>query len=68
MLLEGKVGHVVGGLRRLSARHALKGEKLKRLNAAITYYENNREPMKYDEYLAVRLPQSASHGGEGARV
>jgi hypothetical protein len=56
MLLEGKVGHVIGGLRRLSARHALKGEKLKRLNAAITYYENNREHMQYDEYLAAGYP------------
>jgi hypothetical protein len=56
MLLEGKVGYVIGGLRRLRDDHGLKGEKLKRLNAAITYYENNREHMKYDEYLAAGYP------------
>jgi hypothetical protein len=37
MLLEGKVGHVIGGLRRLRDDHGLKGEKLRRINAAITY-------------------------------
>lgn len=56
MLLEGKVGYVIGGLRRLRDDHGLKGEKLKRLNAAITYYENNRQHMKYDEYLAAGYP------------
>jgi hypothetical protein len=56
MLLEGKVGHVIGGLRRLRDRHSLKGEKLRRINAAIAYYENNREHMKYDEYLAAGYP------------
>ncbi|MSR27187.1 MAG: hypothetical protein EXS06_09260 [Planctomycetaceae bacterium] len=56
MLLEGKVGYVIGGLRRLRDDHGLKGEKLKRLNAAITYYENNREYMKYDDYLAAGYP------------
>jgi len=56
MLLEGKVGRVIGGLRRLATRHALKGDKRRRLNAAITYYENNREHMQYDEYLAAGYP------------
>jgi hypothetical protein len=37
MLLEGKVGYVIGGLRRLRDDHRLKGEKLRRINAAITY-------------------------------
>ena len=44
MLLEGKVGYVIGGLRRLRDDHGLKGEKLKRLNAAITYYESMNTP------------------------
>jgi hypothetical protein len=56
MLLEGKVGHVISGLRQLRDRHSLKGEKLRRINAAITYYETNREHMKYDEYLAAGYP------------
>ena len=56
MLLEGKVGYVIGGLRRLCDEHRLKGEKRRRLMAAITYYANNREHMQYDEYLAAGYP------------
>jgi hypothetical protein len=56
MLLTGKVGYVIGGLRRLRDEHNLSAEKRKTLNAAIHYYENNREHMKYDEYLAAGYP------------
>ena len=56
MLLEGKVGYVIGGLRRLAVEHNLRGEKLKTVNAAITYYDNNREHMRYNEYLAAGYP------------
>lgn len=56
MLLVDKVGDVIGGLRRLRARHVLKGEKLERLYATIIYFENNREHMKYDEYFAAGYP------------
>ena len=56
MLLEGKVGCVIGRLRRLCNTHRLKGEKRRRVAAAITYYENNREHMRYDEYLKAGYP------------
>jgi len=56
MLLEGKVGFVIGGLRRLRDRHRLTGEKLRRINAAIMYYKNNREHMRYDEYFVAGYP------------
>ena len=56
MLLEGKVGYVIGGIRKLAVEHKLRGEKLKMVNAAITYYENNRQHMRYDEYLAAGYP------------
>lgn len=56
MLLQGKVGYVIGGLKRLRDEHDLKGAKRKTLNAAIQYYENNRDHMKYDEYLAAGYP------------
>jgi hypothetical protein len=52
MLLEGKVGYVIGGLKRLRDAHELKGEKRRTINAVIRYYQNNRRHMKYDEYLA----------------
>ena len=50
MLLEGKVGYVIGNFRRLLKQHRLIGNKRKTLSAVITYYENNRDQMKYDEY------------------
>ncbi|MEX0689209.1 MAG: hypothetical protein WD072_11145 [Pirellulales bacterium] len=56
MLLQGKVGYVIGGLRRLCKEHRLTGEKRRRLMAAITSNENNREHMRYDEYLAAGYP------------
>ncbi len=56
MLLDGKVGYVIGGLRRLRDQQALSGAKRKTLNAVITYYENNRQHMKYDEYLSAGYP------------
>jgi hypothetical protein len=56
MLLDGKVGHVIAGLRRLRDQHDLKGEKRRTVNAAIGYYTNNREYMRYDRYLAAGYP------------
>lgn len=56
MLLQGKVGYVIGGLRRLRNQKGLAGAKRATLQAVITYYVNNREHMKYDEYLAAGYP------------
>lgn len=56
MLLEGKVGYVVRTFRQLIPRNDLKGQKKKTVESAITYYENNREHMRYDEYLSQGYP------------
>lgn len=56
MLLEGRVGGVIGGLRQMLCKHALSGSKRKALEAVITYFENNRQHMHYDEYLAAGYP------------
>ena len=56
LLLLGKVGYVIGGLRRKRDRQGLTGAKRKTLNAVITYYENNRQHMQYDEYLSAGYP------------
>ena len=56
MLLEGKVGYVIRNFRSLIKRHGLKGSKKKTVESAITYYENNRDHMRYDEYLAAGYP------------
>jgi hypothetical protein len=56
LLLEGRVGGVIGGLRQMLTKHALRGSKRKSLETVIGYFENNRHHMKYDEYLAAGYP------------
>lgn len=56
LLLEGKVGYVIGGLRRLIDKHRLVGQRRNTVRSAITYYENNRDHMRYDKYLAAGYP------------
>ena len=63
MLLQGKVSYVLRNFRPLLK--VLKGAKKKTVQSAITYYENNQEHMRYDEYLAAGYP-IASGVAEGA--
>jgi len=56
MLLEGKVDSVIRSFRQLLVTRNLAGEKRQRLQATITYYDNNREHMRYDVYLAAGYP------------
>ena len=56
MLLEGRVESVIRSFRKLLITRHLKGEKRKRLSAAITYYVNNQQHMRYDQYLAAGYP------------
>jgi hypothetical protein len=55
-ILQGRVGYVVGGLKQMGYKQQLKGAKLKQLEAAIGYLQNNRRFMRYDEYLAAGYP------------
>jgi hypothetical protein len=56
MMLEGKVGYVIGGLRQMQTKHGLPAAKRKKLATVIGYFENNRAHMQYDEYLAAGYP------------
>jgi hypothetical protein len=56
MLLEGRVDSVIRSFRQLLSTRRLVGEKRTRLLATITYYDNNRQRMRYDEYLAAGYP------------
>ena len=56
LLLEGKVGYVIGHFKRLRDEHALCGSRRRTVSVAIGYYENNRQHMRYDEYLAAGYP------------
>ncbi len=63
MLLQGKVSYVLRNFRPLVK--GLKGAQKKTVQSAITYYENNQEHMRYDEYPAAGYP-IASWVAEGA--
>lgn len=57
MILDGKVGYVLRNLRRLlDEKKELGSEKRKTVREAITYFENNQDHMRYDEYLAAGYP------------
>ena len=58
MILDGKVAYVLRNLRRLleEKKKELGREKRKTVSAAITYFENNQDHMRYDEYLAAGYP------------
>jgi hypothetical protein len=57
MILDGKVGYVLRNLRRLlDENKELGSEKRKTVREAITYFENNQDHMRYDEYLAAGYP------------
>jgi len=67
MLLEGKTGYVIGGLRQKLTKHRRRLRKPQRkvLQTVIGYYEANRRWMHYDEYLAAGYP-IGSGAAEGA--
>jgi hypothetical protein len=56
MLLDGKVGLVVGGLRQTLTKRKLRGSRRKTVREAINYFDRNRGRMRYDEYLAAGYP------------
>jgi hypothetical protein len=56
MLLDGKVGSVIGALKQMMTKHALKGTEKKTLQSIITYFHNNRPHMRYDQYIAAGYP------------
>jgi hypothetical protein len=58
MLLEGKVGRVIGGLRQMLTKHEdqLSKSRRKTLHKVIGYYEGHRQWMHYDRYIAAGLP------------
>lgn len=58
LILSGNVGYVIGALRQKLTKQGkkLNSEERKAVEAAIRYYENHREYMRYDEYLKAGYP------------
>ena len=55
-ILEGQVERVIGELKQMLSKRDLKSSQKKALQDAITYFENHREWMRYDEYLSAGYP------------
>lgn len=55
-VLYGEVGYVIGGFKQMLTKHRLRGARRKRLQSVITYFENNRQYMRYDEHLKAGYP------------
>ena len=55
-ILQGKVALVIRGLREMGTKRGLRGSKKKTLAKVCAYLENNRERMRYDDYLARGYP------------
>ena len=56
-ILQGRAGKVIGGLKQtMSKRKKLKASQRKALQTTIRYFENHRQWMHYDEYLAAGYP------------
>lgn len=56
MLLEGKVGSVIGVFRRFLQQQKSRRGKTAGLKKALSYFVANRGAMRYDEYLAAGYP------------
>lgn len=56
LVLEGKVAYIIGLYKRRLGQHRLKDNQAKTMRETITYLENNKQYMKYDEYLAAGYP------------
>src|SRR4051794_20696446 len=55
-LLQGRVGYVIGGLRRRLKAEKLNAQRRKVVASALEYLGNNKAHMRYDEYLAAGYP------------
>ncbi len=55
-LLQGRVGYVIGGLRRRLKAEKLTSQRRKVVRSALEYLGNNKAHMRYDEYLAAGYP------------
>jgi len=56
MLLQGKAGRMIGGLKQMLSKHELSGNKKHCLEQVIGYLERNRKHMRYEICLARGYP------------
>ncbi len=68
MLLEGKAGRLIGGLKQMLAKLELSGAKTYSLEQVIRYLEGNRKHMRYEICLAKGYPSAAESLKEVAAI
>ncbi len=56
LLLTGKAGAMIGGLRQMLSKHTLSAARAKTLQGVIGYLDHNRDYLRYDAYLAAGYP------------
>lgn len=58
VILQGQVGRVIGGLRQILTKNTrnLTTSRIKALKKTITYFNNYKHMMRYDEYLKKGYP------------
>jgi len=56
MLLQGKAGRMIGGLKQMLSKHELSGSKKHCMEQVIGYLERNRKHMRYEVCLARGYP------------
>jgi hypothetical protein len=56
MLLNGRAGRLIGGLKQMLVKHKLSSAKRRTLNQVIGYLERNRKHMRYEICLAKGYP------------
>jgi hypothetical protein len=64
-ILNGEVSLVARGMRQSATKQALSPQEREVVDTACNYFLNNKDRMRYDEYLALGLP-IASGSAEGA--
>ena len=55
-VLNGRAGHVAGGMTRSATLRCLSAEERKPVDAAARYLKNHKQCLRYDRYLAAGLP------------
>ena len=55
-MIDGKVMEVIKGIRVRITKNNIKGNKLKTLQKVIEYFTNNKDRMKYNDYIANGFP------------
>jgi hypothetical protein len=55
-ILRGEVSSVTAGFSRLATTHKLSGKRLEKIQTIINYFKNNKDRMRYHEYLAAGYP------------